>query len=222
MNMRRTNRHPDRPETPSFGGLSNPQVVALAAAFLIAVVLSPVGAQAAQTVSAIITDPDGTNQATVDADGDLQVGGTVGIDSSSPVATTSADDPGRMAFQEGGSLSFVPGQARAQFAIVVPEGKRLVITHVSGDVLLPPGQRPIEISLVVSAGGLITHSFVPTFTGTTTFLTDSDVFAFSQDTTIYANGQVNIAVDRNGAVGSASGRAAISGYLIDCSVAPCN
>jgi len=62
-------------------------VTALVVAILLAVVLVPVGAQAAQVVSAIITDPGGTNKARVDASGNLQIGGevTVGNQAASPV-----------------------------------------------------------------------------------------------------------------------------------------
>jgi hypothetical protein len=58
---------------------STRQITALVVAILLAVVLVPVGAQAAQVVSAIITDPGGTNKAHVDANGNLQVGGTVDV-----------------------------------------------------------------------------------------------------------------------------------------------
>jgi hypothetical protein len=61
-------------------GLTTRQLTALVVAVVLAVVLVPVGAQAAQVVSAIITDPGGTNKATVDAGGNLHVAGGVSVD----------------------------------------------------------------------------------------------------------------------------------------------
>ena len=60
-------------ELPLGTGTTARQPTALAAALVVAVVLIPFGAQAAQTVGAIITDAGGTNQAHVDSSGNLQV-----------------------------------------------------------------------------------------------------------------------------------------------------
>jgi hypothetical protein len=65
--------------------------IALALATILTVLLVPVGVQAAQTVSTIITDPGGTNQAIVDADGNLSVAGNVTVDSTPPLRIVEAD-----------------------------------------------------------------------------------------------------------------------------------
>ncbi len=67
--MNRFKRHRARTSDPLLAGstFSTRQVTAMVVAILVAVVLVPVGAQAAQVVSAIITDSGGTNQAHVDA-----------------------------------------------------------------------------------------------------------------------------------------------------------
>jgi hypothetical protein len=66
--------------------LTTRQVTALVLGLLLAVVLLPFGAQAAQVVSAIITDPGG-NQATVDAQGNLHVADQA-MDPSAPQLNT--------------------------------------------------------------------------------------------------------------------------------------
>ena len=202
------------------GGPTTRQLTALVVAFLLAVALSPVGAQAAQVVNAILTDPGGTNQATVDAGGNLHVAGEVTVDSSTPVTTTSADDPGRMAFQDNKGLLIEAGEANAFVDFDVPRGKRLVITHFSGTVALPVGQKVTLVALGAEAGGLATHRFVPTFTAQING--PFDAFAFSQDTVIYADGSFSVHVQRNDLPSSGFASVAVSGYLIDCSVAPCN
>jgi hypothetical protein len=173
-----------------------------------------------------ILDAEDANQvAHVDANGNLQVGGTVGIDSvantvtldsSTPVEVTSADDPGRMAFQEGTSLTVGPGQFFTTVHIDVPAGRRLVITQVSGVAELPSGQK----LLFAGVGEATLHVFVPTFTGTS--VTGDDIFTFSQDTMMFADSQVNLRAVRNDNTGSVDADFSVSGYLIDCLVAECN
>ena len=195
------------------------QFVALALAGILAVLLIPVGVQAAQTVNAFITDPGGVNQAAVDTDGNLSVSGDVTVDSTTPVGVTSADDPGRIAFQRtfGGFIS--PGAFAVQEGFNVPEGQRLVITHVSGDARLPTGQTLTDVSLQVLAGGVTVHHFVPAFNGTRVA---GDEFSFSQDAMIYADGFSSFVFVRSATTDSADVSLSISGYLIDCSAAPCN
>jgi hypothetical protein len=85
--MRRRTRSTNTRDGLVGSGFSTRQLTALVVTVLLAVVLVPVGAQAAQMVSAIITDPGGTNKANVDAGGHLQIGGevTVGNQAGSPV-----------------------------------------------------------------------------------------------------------------------------------------
>ncbi len=188
------------------------QVFVLIAVMVLAFALYPVGARAAQAVNAIITDPGGANEATVDAGGSLH--------------TTSADDPGRMAFQQERIVSIRSGAgASDRVHVNIPAGKRLVITHVSGHLVLPVGQKVIRVSLVTTLGEplLDGHSFVPIFAGNS--LSDvRDHFLFSQDTLIYADPPgFEFSWRRSDNSGpQADMLVAVSGYLIDCSVATCN
>jgi hypothetical protein len=209
--------------------LSTRQITALVIAILTAVVLVPVGAQAAQVVNAIITDPGGVNKAHVDASGNLQVGGTVGIDpssntvsvdSSTALAVTSVDDAGRMAFQHDTSADFAVNQFEALASFTVPRGKRLVIRYFSAVGSVPVGQTIaiVEITTQV-AGESVPHYAVPVPTGSNGL---ADFFAVGQDTTLYADGVVDFRVDRTDDTGAGGIVLSVSGYLIDCSVAPCN
>jgi len=60
------------------------QGVVLISVMVLAFVLSPVGARAAQVLTAIITDPESTDQAIVDSGGNLHVTDEVSVDSSTP------------------------------------------------------------------------------------------------------------------------------------------
>jgi hypothetical protein len=187
------------------------QFVALVLAMVLAVLLVPVGVQAAQTVNAFITDPGGVNQATVDADGNLSVSGDVTVNDSTPVVVSRADDPGRMAFADSGFTGFEPGDSVAFAFFDVPDGKRLVITYVSGSVLLSTGQVVREIRLVSSLTpphGTV-HRFVP-------IETNPGFFVFTQNTTIHADGEFQFEVHRSPNIGAGNVDVHISGYLIDC------
>jgi hypothetical protein len=200
------------------------QFVALALAMILAVLLIPVGVQAAQTVNAFITDPGGVNQATVDADGSLSVAGNVTVDSSTPVDVTSADDPARMAFQDDAVVNFAIGSGSAEWSAGenIPSGMRLVITHVSGQAFLRSTQKLIDVSLTVSSPGHASHFFIPTHTASGV-LGARDLFVFSQDTKIYSDSNsISIQLRRDPAFLDAQAVLSISGYLIDCSVAACN
>jgi hypothetical protein len=183
----------------------------------------------------IIDADDSSLAAHVDANGNLQVGGTVGIDpeanfvtvdSSTPVLVTSVDDPGRAEFHVSRAMFHEDGDGGISHAFIeVPAGKRLVITFVSGRAVLPGGQKLIDVSMETTTVGnanAAVHRFVPSFTGTTTFLGPIDHFVFSQDTQIYADGRIAIFSERSDDTVSGSVHVSISGYLIDCSVAPCS
>jgi hypothetical protein len=175
-----------------------------------------------------IIDADNADQvAHVDADGNLQVGGmvsvdgTVAIDSSTPVATTSTDDSGRTVFQREVNVPIADGLTGMSASLNVPEGTRLVISHVSARVELPTGQKVLAVIVQSTAGGPGDHSFVPVLTGTAP--NGRDVFVVSQDTTVYANPpSLLVAVNRDASLAAGTFQISISGYLIDCSVAPCN
>jgi hypothetical protein len=198
------------------------QFVALVLAMILATLLVPVGVQAAQVVEAIITDAEGVNQAAVDAGGNLHVAGEVSLDSSTPVAVTTTDDPGRTDFQTTFFGEWADGNPFASDDFSVPQGKRLVITYVSGNLKLPAGQQLLDLTLSNGAG--LDHFFVPTRIATT----GRDHYSFSQETTIYVGGaaccstQVVFTAQRDDFFPTGEFEVSVSGYLIDCSVAPCN
>jgi hypothetical protein len=188
------------------------------------VVLVPVGAQAAQVVSAIITDPGGANKAAVDAGGNLHVAGQVTVDSSSPVVITSRDDPGRAAFGDLEFLDMDPGTRVANAFVDVPAGQRLVITHVTGDLVLPAvgGQTPVNVVLNFAppAGSpSVDYHFVPSLIGTDV---SGSHFAFSQETLLYVDDEFIISWIRSDTASTATADVSVSGYLIDCTAASCN
>jgi hypothetical protein len=186
------------------------------------------GTAAAPPAASPVRILDATNAgqiAKVDANGNLQVGGTVGIDTSTTVATTSLDDPGRRAFQFSDQFDFTG--VTGVLNIPVPENQRLVITTFSGQVSLPTGQALNEVALGTispnSGSEPIFHEFVPTHVNSP----GSERFTFVQDAVIFVDatdfpGDGQVLIVGNDGTGSAQALIAVTGYLIDCSAGPCN
>jgi hypothetical protein len=187
-------------DVPSPARLSAPKLtaIALGLAVVLAVVLSSVGAQAAQLLQVVITDPAGFFQAKVDLLGNLRVA-----------------DPGMTAFQERAEVLMDDEDGTASFDL--PRFKRLVITHVSGRFVMPEGQTAIWMSMAVDAGGSVSHLFTPTFTGTEF---GRSHFVFGQNTLIYADGSVGFHAKRSSQIGQGVAFVSVSGYLIDCPFVP--
>lgn len=123
-----------------------------------------------------------------------------------------ADNPARLAYQESMTLSFNVGSfAVGDFFSEVPEGKLLVIEHVSVDAMLPVGQ--IATAVMVTHLGqsitqgvghhLVMHAQAP------------GGFVASQLVRFYEKLQPGINVNRTSGSGTGTAIAAISGYLID-------
>jgi hypothetical protein len=129
--MRRRTRSRGTTDLLSGSGFTPRQVTALVLAVLLAVVLVPVGAQAAQVVSAIITDPAGTNKAHVDASGSLQVGdgsgaltidGDVSVDgavSSQPTAPAEPFEDFSRLLPNGQTGEFIFGPVEADTKLAI-------------------------------------------------------------------------------------------------------
>jgi hypothetical protein len=201
--------------------------------------LSGTAAAPPAATSVRVVDATNTSQAAhVDANGNLRVGGSVGInpqantvtlESSAPVSVTTADDPARVAFQYADQFEVNPTNSVGSAFFDVPAGKRLVITYFSGAMGLPHGQRLLDVSLLSfspESGPLHpAHHFVPTFTGTAQ--SGVDLVVFSGETTFYVDdsggpaGDIYVQVSRDSDQGTGSGSFTISGYLIDCSAAAC-
>jgi len=199
----------------------------IGAAILLAVtVLSGTASAPPQGKPVNITDfqePD--NVADVSADGALEVEGTVTgeVDVGNLPAVqevTSQDDPGRLAFAKRVDLDYP-----AATTIDVPANMRLVITQVSGFIVILDGDgegshdlRSVRLE-GGAAGGGVTHFFVPTFAGTSqsTFPPD-DHYTFSDHTQIFVDNEFDIVpLYGRGFSTPPVGGVSISGYLIDCS-----
>jgi len=127
-------RNPDQPRTQ----WSPRQVFALIAVMMVAFLLYPVGAKAAQVVSAIITDPDG-NQARVDQGGNLRVR-TEHLPGD-PHAITA-------------TVPVLDGDFQGHASVSIPRGMMFIVEHVSAQVFVPHGQRPsITIAATHALGG---------------------------------------------------------------------
>jgi hypothetical protein len=132
-----------------------------------------------------IVDADNADQvAHVDADGNLQVGGTLGIDSSTPIATTDAS--ARQSFQERLVANIPGGQFAGQASFTVPTGKRLIIQFVSAGWVVAAGDRIGQVTVDTETDGVVaTHHFAAVFTGPRA---GGDTWSVSQDTSLYADG----------------------------------
>src|SRR5262249_32524496 len=84
---------------------------------------------------------------------------TVKLDSTIPVAVTSADDPGRSAFQSGADFALVDGSYSGGGSFIVPDGKRLVIRFFSIDALLGTGQKPGPVLVSTDLNGRVLNSW---------------------------------------------------------------
>jgi hypothetical protein len=224
MNLRLRRSRPSRFDAdPLAPRLSAGQLTALVVGLVAALLLAPVGAQAAVALlNVAITDPANPDrQAHVDANGNLRVAGSVRV-ADTPLPVTSADDPGRRAFQIDQLVLISDGSLAGSRSFTVPAGKRLVIRYVSAHANLPTGQKLNRLTLETVLGvRIVPHRFVPVFTGPQGTL---DFFAVAQDTQLYADGgsTVLIVATRSDASGTGIVHVSVSGYLIDCAVGACS
>jgi hypothetical protein len=130
----------------------------------------------------------------VDGNGNLQVGGTVGIDpaqnevivdSSTPVSVTTDDDSGRQAFETERAANFENHQ-RAVVVFTVPDDMRLVIEYASFYATLVGTQSMQSFSI----GTNVDHFIVPTFAGMD--LDGNPIFLAGQDLRLYADGGTTV------------------------------
>ncbi len=220
LRLRRSPRFDADPLAPR---LTHGQLTALVVGLVAALLLAPVGAQAAAGLAeVVITDPaDPARQARVDANGNLRVAGSVRV-VDTPLAVTSADDPGRLAFQTEDIAIFLIDSFTASGAFDVPAGKRLVIRYVSAHADLPTGQRLLSLRLDTDHSGIsILHWFVPVSTGN---IGTRARFAVAQDTQLYADPgtTVEFTAGRSTIGGGGTIHVSVSGYLIDCAVGACS
>lgn len=137
---------------------------------------------------------------------------------------SNVDDPGRIPYQYGGDCSFYNDTSCFVQGQPVPAGKRLVITHVSGDVSenLPGGSLilpslassrlfaagPIHFP-VAYAGNDQTGLSRFVFNDETLMIVDAyDAFVFGVDLSAVPSGRSIL-------------NFSVIGYMLDCTAAPC-
>jgi hypothetical protein len=144
--------------------------------------------------------------------------------SSAPALNSSVDDHGRVPYWSEVQAGLVTGQncpADSSFCVVtfgpVPSGHRLVIEHVSGQLPHTGIVNEILVQLKVAAptGILDFYSF---FDVPTTGNFDVPTLAY-----IDAQQSVNVAafVIGGGTIQTSFSRIILTGYLLDCTAAPC-
>jgi len=122
------------------------------------------------------------------------------------------DDPGRIAYESEQSIG--AGQDFVVFP-KVPAGHRLVIQHVSAELRFQSFVSS-QVQVVVSAGGQAASNFLAPFSQT--------LAGFDQLVQLYVDAgetpAVQIVADL-GLTQVSSGFLTLTGYLLDCTAAPC-
>lgn len=148
--------------------------------------------------------------------------------STQPVVNSSIDDPGRIPFQQQIALNAgeCSGVTTCLFTFrSVPSGHRLVIQHISGGLSYNGTPFFITVSLLAPNSGVpLSQFFAPlvvTGTGTSFTAFDQPVLAYIDPPPI-SGAFFGIRVDLGpGSLTSGSLVMTMSGYMLDCAVAPC-
>jgi hypothetical protein len=142
-----------------------------------------------------------------------------------PAIVSDMNDPGRIPYQSSiyGTTQSNCGVGNECFFIfpTVPAGHRLVIQHVSGFIQATPGAVPALVGLPLS-NNQDTTSFLVTGQSTV----DAGLVAFDQPVLVYVDEGLSprVAVELASAPAGTNAvqSAFLSGYLLDCSAAPCS
>jgi hypothetical protein len=131
---------------------------------------------------------------------------------------SNVDDPGRIPYQKIVYDNVCASSVCLMYFPPVPAGKHLVITNVSGRLNTNvPGGSLITPELL--AAGVITVYFPTLFQGT---YAGVNTFIFNQQTQVtYDAGEAPLFSIYMGAFGTSYSSAVLTGYLLDCSTAPC-
>lgn len=141
---------------------------------------------------------------------------TVTNPATNPAKTSSVDDPGRNPYQFFKNLQPCVHTTCQATTPAVPDGKRLVVQHVSAfGALTSPGN---TVEVVVSTPTSVLSTFAPPVFGTT-----NQGFAFDQPVLGFADaGQtVTVFISTNGSFDQAASDFVVTGYLLDCKVNQC-
>ena len=175
-----------------------------------------VSADVTGNVNAVVT---GNVNATVTGTVGLAPGATVLIGNSdaAPVPVVDMSDA-RVPFQTRVTLTIEAGSTQSQAGFDVPDGKRLVIEHVSSRVQGPGGERYIahfSTHVFGDSPGGASHWLVLNHQGT---FSSIDVLTASQDMRVYADPSFpspQFVVTRTSTLGSTFAELNISGYLVN-------
>jgi hypothetical protein len=168
-------------------GFSTKQLTALAVAFMVAVLLLPVGARAANAlINVVITDPTNTSrQAHVDANGNVQVTGGVSVTNTPDVSVANTPDvnvantPDVNVANSGPLSVHEDADVRAFWTALggfmgngdndagdcetlphQPVGTRFVIDYLNADAFGPVGSGPFLLSIDTNINNTIANGFV--------------------------------------------------------------
>ena len=143
-----------------------------------------------------------------------------------PAIVSDMNDPGRVPYQSsvfGTTQSNCSGAGNECFFVfpTVPAGHRLVIQHVSGFIQATSGAVPALVGIPLSNNQDTTSFLVAAQSNV-----DGGLVAFDQPVLVYVDEGISprVAVElaSTPAAGNASQGAFLSGYLLDCSAAPCS
>src|SRR5260221_993745 len=134
-----------------------------------------------------------------------------------PAKTSSVDDAGRNPYQFCKNLQPCVHTICQATTPPVPDGKRLVVQHVSAfGALTSPGN---VVEVVVSTPTTVLSTFAPQVFGNP----GAQGFAFDQTVQGYADAgsTLTVFISTNGSFDQAASDFVVTGYLIDCSVNHC-
>ena len=118
-------------------------------------------------------------------------------------------------FQASVEISLPAGTGGQNAFVQVPAGKRLVIEYVSGDALMPTGQKCL-FSVLTSLAGQTTATQHRLETGALGKFGAPDLFRTAQVLRLYAvpGTTVTLRADRDNTTGAATARMSLSGKLV--------
>jgi hypothetical protein len=147
---------------------------------------------------------------------------TVTNPAASPALTSSVDDPGRIAYQSVQTPPNCAGANGCAFAFAaVPTGHRLVIQHVSGELILTGTPIAVHVTLLSSISSPRSSFFVP-FVGLTN-LSDS----YFDQPVLHYFGEGDVPGGEIDLIGNSTANTfsdvivTLTGYLLDCTEIPC-
>jgi hypothetical protein len=143
---------------------------------------------------------------------------TVANPPTNPAHTSSVDDPGRIPYQFFKNLQPCSGTVCQVITPPVPQGKRLVVLHVSA---FGSYRQSSFFQVVVSTNSAMLSTFAPQMlnspSGTGTG------FAFDQAMLGYADAgsAVTVLMSINGSFDNTATSVTVTGYLLDCAMNQC-